>query len=182
MPQYIEKQNEPITLEEFQRKMDASRLHIQYKSFVAFLYWFGVRRSEALERKREDFWTDEDSLYVRAPPKKHGERQPLKIPKDLPFVGLIIEQVGQTPKGVRVWRFGHTTAWKKVKAIMGEHYYPHYFRLNRATRFLEDPKTTIPQMQSWFGWKSVKTVDSYVGSSPRYVDEMAEKLKRETET
>lgn len=181
MPSYKQKQTKPINLEEFRRVMDSGTFTqpLSHRSFLAFLYWLGVRRSEALERVKEDFRIENNLLIVNVPAKKEGMRQELELPVDLPYVNLIIEQVNRTLPGRRVWRFSHTTAWKIVKRAMGENYYPHFFRLNRATNFLEDPATTTPQMMGWFGWKSKRTVDSYIGFTSRYIRELREKLKNQ---
>jgi len=184
MPEYKEKQTEPITLEDFAKIMETGRFTqpLSHKSFLAFLYWFGVRRSEALERVREDFNVEDGVLIVEAPAKKEGFRKELEIHVDLPFVDLIIQQVDRTRPNRMVWSFSHTTAWKIVKRAMGKNYYPHFFRLNRATQFLEDPKTTTPEMMGWFGWKSKRTVDSYVGFTHRYIKGMRERLKEQAKT
>lgn len=149
------------------------------RSYLAFLYWFGVRKAEALERIPEDFIVKDGLLLVDASPKKRGEREPLEIPVDYPYVNLIVERVEATPLGVKLWRFSPKTAWKIVKRAMGEKYYPHFFRLNRATRFLDDPTTTLPEMKAWFGWKHAKTVDPYIGYSRRHIKTQRERLANE---
>ena len=181
MPEYKQKQTEPITLKDFAEIMEKGRFTqpLSHKSFLAFLYWFGVRRSEVLERVREDFRVENGVLIVEAPAKKGGSRKELEIYIELPFVNLIIAQVNRTLPNRRVWPFSHTTAWKIVKRAMGKNYYPHFFRLNRATQFLEDPNTTTPEMMGWFGWKSKRTVDSYVGFTHRYIKGMRERLKEQ---
>lgn len=179
------KQTDPIDFKEFESIMDQGHfVHKRRdKSFLAFLYWFGVRRSEALERVKEDFRVKDGLLIVNAPAKKGGEREPLEVPADFPYVGLIIEQVQKTRRTLanptrRVWNISSPTAWRIVKRVFPKHY-PHYFRLNRATRFLEDPTTTLPEMMAWFGWKAAKTVDPYIGYSRRHIRRQRERLARE---
>jgi integrase len=159
---------------------------LSHRSFLAFLYWFGVRKAEALERKKEDFMIKDGLLIVDAAPKKGGEREPLEVPVGYPYVNLIKEKVRLTRRSPRnkegrVWMFSPRTAINIVKRVMGERYYPHFFRLNRATRFLEDPSTTLPEMKAWFGWKAAKTVDPYIGYSRRHIRKQRERLKRELE-
>jgi hypothetical protein len=181
MPEYkFGKQTEPIDFEKFESVMENGRFvkERKHKSFLVFLYWFGVRRSEALERVKEDFEVKDETLIVNAPAKKHGMRPFLEAPLDLPFIDLIVDQVGRTPKGERVWPFSSVTAWRIVKRVMPKHY-PHFFRLNRATKFLDDPNTTIPEMRAWFGWKTTKAVDSYIGISRRYIRRQSSRLMRE---
>jgi len=157
---------------------------LSHKSFLAFLYWFGVRKAEALERTSEDFLIRDGLLIVDATPKKAGEREPLEVPANYPYVDLIVEKVRKTRRSPenkegRLWNFSPRTAINIVKRAMGDHYYPHFFRLNRATRFLEDPTTTLPEMKAWFGWKAAKTVDPYIGYSRRYIRKQRERLRRE---
>lgn len=179
------KQTEPIDLQTFKVIMQNGEFvdPLRDKSLLAFLYWFGVRRAEVIERVKEDFQIKDSLLIVNCPPKKGGEREPLEIPVDYPFVDLIIEQVNRTRRTLanptrRVWNISEETAWRIVKRVMPRRY-PHYFRLNRATRFLEDSTTTIPEMKAWFGWKSTRTIDEYVGYSRRHIRRQRERLARE---
>jgi len=179
------KQTTPIDFQTFKTIMDNGKfIHpLRDKSFLAFLYWFGVRRAEALERVKEDFKLKDGLLIVDATPKKGGEREPLEVPVDYPYVDLIIKQVNKMRRTLanptrRVWNISGPTAWRIVKRAMPKHY-PHYFRLNRATRFLEDPTTTLPEMMAWFGWKAAKTVDPYIGYSRRHIRKQRERLARE---
>lgn len=180
----------PIDYQSFKKAMDRAKFPkgktLSYKSFVAFLYWFGVRKAEALERIAEDFLVKDNLLIVNATPKKGGQREPLEIPIDYPYVDLIIKKIAWVrrssinPEG-RIWNFSPRTAITIVKHVMGDRYYPHFFRLNRATRFLEDPMTTLPEMKAWFGWKAAKTVDPYIGYSRRHIRRQRKRLKKELE-
>jgi len=180
----------PIDFQTFRDAMENGRFAkgkaLSHKSFLAFLYWFGVRKAEALERTKEDFLITDGLLIVNARPKKGGERESLEIPVDYPYADLIIENVKRTrhsPRNEdgRVWDFSPRTAINIVKRALGDRYYPHFFRLNRATRFLEDPTTTLPEMKAWFGWRAAKTVDPYIGYSRRHIRRQRERLRRELE-
>jgi len=180
----------PIDFKTFKDAMEHGKFvkskMLSHKSFLTFLYWFGVRKAEALERTKEDFITKDGLLIVDAIPKKGGEREPLEVLVDYPYVDLIVEKIKRTRRSLsnkegRVWNFSARTAINIVKRAMGDRYYPHFFRLNRATRFLEDPTTTLPEMKAWFGWKTAKTVDPYVGYSRRHIRRQRERLKRELE-
>lgn len=179
------KQTNPIDFQTFKKLMDNGKFvePLRDKSFLAFLYWFGVRRAEALERVKGDFKIKDGLLIVNATPKKGGEREPLEVPVDYPYVDLIIKQLNKTRRTLanptrRVWNISGPTAWRIVKRVMPKHY-PHFFRLNRATRFLEDPTTTLPEMMAWFGWKAAKTIDPYIGYSRRHIRKQRERLGRE---
>lgn len=175
------KQMEPIDFEIFKEYMEGGdfKQGDYHRSFLAFIYWLGIRKWEALARKREDFTITEDIVFVNVPPLKKGmPRPPLEMDSDLPYVNLIIEQVLGTPVGSRVWSFGESTAWRIVKRV-DERKYPHYFRLNRCTRMLDDPETTIPEVKSWFGWRSAETVSHYIGMSRRHIVKGRTRLRRE---
>ncbi len=178
----------PIDYQSFEEAMEKASFPkdkmLSHKSFIAFLYWFGVRKAEALERRTEDFVVKDGLLIVNATPKKGGQREPLEIPVNYPYVDLIIKNVEQTRgssenEGDRIWNFSPRTAINIVKRVMGDRYYPHFFRLNRATRFLEDPTTTLPEMKAWFGWRAAKTVDPYIGYSRRHIRRQRQRLKKE---
>ena len=51
--------------------------------------------------------------------------------------------------------------------------------LNRATKFLDDPSTTIPEMKAWFGWRATKAVDNYIEISKRYIRRQSSRLRGE---
>ena len=98
-------------------------------------------------------------------------------------MGFILKQVEKAKREhkEKVWDFSPKTAWLIVKRAMGDEYYHHFFRLNRATRFLDDPETTLPEMKAWFGWKRSDSVDPYIGYSRRHVRKMSDKLEQELE-
>lgn len=158
------------------------------RSYLAFLYWTGVRRSEAYERVKEDFEIKNGVLMVNVPAKKKGERGgSLRIRVDLPFVNLIIERLNETRlcyhpevkrKGRYLWPVSDTTAWRIVKRVFPK-VYPHFFRLNRAVLFCQQPETTNVDVKSWFGWKSEKTIGFYMGVSEQSMIRMGNRLKAE---
>lgn len=154
-----------------------------HRSYLAFLYWFGIRRGEALAMKPNDFSVDKEKgiMIVNCPAMKGGEREPLECRLDLPYVVLILKEVLNAieKKRERVWMFSEVTAWSIVKRALGQKYYPHFLRLNRATHFLEDPTTTVPEMLAWFGWKHTKTISPYVGYSRRHIKKQSSRLEKE---
>jgi hypothetical protein len=117
------KQTETITLDFMKNCMNrkhAFKNHSRDKSFLALLYWAGVRKSEAYERVKEDFKITETDLVVDFHQrKKHGLAvPPLEIPLDLPFVDLIVERVRKTKAGRRVWNISGVTAWRIIKRAL----------------------------------------------------------------
>ena len=188
MPRYKHgKITAPIDFKTFRESMENCRWRRQglnpgdipaHKSFMAFLYWFGVRKGEALDLARDNFSLKDGLLVVDVKAKKRGSREPLEVPRDYPFVDLIIKRISEVKEG-RVWSFSERTAINIVKRVMGDRFYPHFFRLNRATRFLEDPTTTLPEMKAWFGWRASSSVDPYIGYSRRHIRRQRKRLKRE---
>lgn len=180
------KQTQTITLDFMKNCMNRKRAfknHSRDKSFLALLYWAGVRKSEAYERVKEDFKITETDLIVDFHQrKKHGLAvPPLEIPLDLPFVDLIVERVRKTKARRRVWNISGVTAWRIIKRALGEKYYPHFLRLNRITRMFDDPTTTIPEIKSWTGIKSFRSLDVYIGFSKQRMQKGKARLRNELE-
>lgn len=182
MPKYKNGKNTtPITFEFFKKRMSnadfAPFAKVRNISLLAVLYYSGARVSQILELRKEDCKTEDGYLYLRLKPKKKGRKANPKISLDLPYMNYVKKQLRKTSKGELVWNISRQAVWVLVKQTMGKRFYPHFMRLNRATHFLEDPETTLPEMLAWFGWKSTKTVDSYIGYTSRHVDAQAERLK-----
>lgn len=149
---------------------------IRNKSLLAILFYTGCRVSQALSLRREDIIIQNGYMTFRLKPQKKGREATVKISLSLPYAKDILRQVKKTGKGERIWNISRQTVWSLTKAVFGPKYYPHFFRLNRATHFLEDSTTTLPEMLAWFSWKSAKTVDSYIGFCGRYTDRQASRL------
>lgn len=184
------KQTKSIDFETFQKGMESKKFAhpLRDRSYLAFLYWTGVRKSEAYERVKKDFTVKDGVLFVEVPCKKGGERGgPIRIPLNLPYVNLIIKTLEKTRlhfhpelkrKGRFVWPISDTTAWRIVKRPFPD-LYPHFFRLNRATIFCRKEETSFGDVKSWFGWKSEKTIAYYMGVSERSMIRMGKRLKPE---
>lgn len=182
LPKYKSgKQTEPIELNFMKEIIEKGIFKKQsHKSFLAFLYLTGVRRSETLERIPKDFIKDSSFLTINFPPVKRGLPHTIKLSLDLPFVNLITEQIEKTKPNRKIWDLKRTTADNIVKRAMGQKYYPHFLRLNRNVHFLNDPTTTDPELQSWFGVKRVSSwKESYMGYTQRHIDKQAERLKQQ---
>jgi len=180
MPRYKHgKVKEPMGLAMFKQAMQSAEwLPRNQRAFLVLLYWTGARVSELLGLKRHHFNIENGNLVINIIPLKGGERPPLQVPVDLPFMRIVLEELKSELRYGRLFPFTRQTAWAIVKAVFPK-LYPHYFRLNRATTFLEDSTTTVPEMQTWFGWRSVRTIDSYIGLSKRYIERQAARLRKE---
>jgi integrase len=179
MPKYAHgKQTKSLTQEEYLTIMDQGHfMQARHKAFVALLYYTGSRKAEILELTPEACDVGPDALIVRVKAKKHGvERGAYILRRDLPYVNDIVAAVEKTRPGKRIFPFTGATAWNIVKRILPGHY-PHYFRLNRCVAFLDKPDVTQDEVRQWFGWKSLRTVDHYLGYSERTTGKLSEKLE-----
>lgn len=180
MPRYTHgKVKEPMSFAAFKRAIQgADWLPLNQRAFLVLLFWTGARVSELLRLKRHNFSIENGNLVINVMPLKGGERPPLRLPLDLPLMQIVLRDLKSKRKYEHMYQFTRQTAWAITKSAF-PNLYPHYFRLNRATKFLEDPTTTIPEMQTWFAWRSARTVDSYVGLSKRYIERQAARLRNE---
>lgn len=186
MPRYkLGKVTDTIDLEFLKERMQKGTFVKPWRdrAYVALLYWTGVRRSELYERVREDFVITEMDLIVDFHQRKKGGLTvpSLEIPRSLPYLQIIEQQIERTRPGRRVWAISGWTAWRIVKRALGPQYYPHFLRLNRITRMFDDPTTTVPEAKSWTGIKSSKALDSYIGYSRRRMEKGKARLKQELE-
>lgn len=148
-----------------------------HRAFLALLYYVGCRKAEALELTKENFKITDIFLYVDIPAKKHGiERSPFKLNRKLPYVDVILERAERTRKGKRVFPFNSVTAWLIIKRVAPKKY-PHYFRLNRTVKFLNNPNVTLNEIRQWMAWKSIDTVNNYLGYSERTIGKLSQQLE-----
>ncbi len=71
------------------------------------------------------------------------------------------------------WLFPHiqsVTAWKIVKRVLGEKYYPHFLRLNRLSEIGSDPTANLVRLKSYSGIKSIQALEFYLGTSRKEQD------------
>ena len=173
MPNYSKQGKilEPITLEDLENALD--NMTLEYQAYAVFLFYTGVRVSEALRLVKEDFRFTDGCLYVeigirlktaRKQPdgtKSKGKKTaPLPIALDQPHVEILERWIKRhTKQGQRIFRFNRVSAWRHInKAGLG---YNHLARLSAITSFL-DAGYTVPQVIGWFGVR-VETVNSYIG-------------------
>ena len=120
--------------------------------------------------------------HIRIDPKdvrKHGKREePLWIPRSLTGTEHVVELWNslENPKD-KLFPISTWTAWSLISKVTEGKLYPHFFRENRASLFAEDPKTSIVQLQEWFGWARPSTADSYIKKAGRVTLAMSGRLK-----
>lgn len=116
--------------------------------------------------------------------RKHGKiESPLWIKADLPGADEIIKVWKKTLEGRRLFSISKSYAWRLIQEVAviqrGEEIirlYPHFFRLNRASRFAGHPDTTVKDLQAWFGWRDGRTLSSYMARGGRETKRMAERV------
>jgi len=172
------KQKKEMPKEEFFKLLEkghfVKRMH---KAFLVLLYYIGCRVSEVIELKKENFKVGDSLLTVDVKAKKHGiERSAFQLNITLPYVKLIVDRVQTTRKGRRVFPMCRATAWLVVKRVAPKKY-PHFFRLNRTVKFLNNPKVTLNEIRQWMAWKSLDTINNYLGYSERTIGKLSEELE-----
>ena len=124
---------------------------------------------------KEDISQDKEFLYVKALARKRGKRDsPLILPLRLKHVDLIVDQWEHTQPETRVWAITEFHSWVFTKKIDPD-LYPHYFRLNRISSLLDNPKVGIREVCAWSGLQPI-TIDHYLGRSKRIIRQVGEKL------
>lgn len=174
MPNYKQKLTNPLVETEFTEAMQTGHFvqTPQHQGLVAFVYYTGVRISEALAMTRSQFRITTTDLFCDIGPRKKKKKfgkdgkpkkptitDPLPIPLELPYVKTIEDCLLGLKPEMKVWPYCRTTGWNIVKRA-GLHY-PHYGRLSAITNFLLEGYT-IPEIKSWFGITAT-AIDYYVG-------------------
>ena len=196
MPRYKEgKEEHPLSFHEFKTKIEESKLSAEKMGFMWLLYYAGSRKSEAYERTSKDCQVTETHFIIDFHQrKKHGAKvDPLRFPKSWAGIEQLIKLYDRATqkKSIRKrifyqedkitkskvkkdhWLFPHiqsVTAWKTVKEVLGSRYYPHFLRLNRLTEIGTDPEANIVRLKSYSGIKSIKALESYLGTSKEEQD------------
>ena len=209
------KQKKAITLEQFKEIVDkVDRIDLgkydppTIKSFLAVLYWLGLRKTEVHGAKRhryvcpsckrhekpivkyteavpgilkEDIEVKGDIMYIEAAARKHGKREaPLELWLGFPFVDLILEQWKRTEPGKRVWPISEWDSWKLMKKI-DKRKYLHYFRFVRITELCANPKLSVADICSWTGL-TPQTINAYMERSGRFIKRTAQAMREQYES
>jgi len=172
------KQTKELTKEEFWKVMEKGRfIKRMHRAFLVLLYYIGCRKIEALRLRKERFKVKGDILFCDIPAVKGGiERNPFQLALSLPYIDELCACIEKTRKGKRVFPFTEFTAWLIVKRVLPKHY-PHFFRLNRTVKFLNNPNITTNEIRQWMAWKRLATVESYVGYSERTIGKLSKELE-----
>jgi len=149
-----------------------------HKAFVTLLWYVGCRVSEIIELTKAQFEITKDLVKIDIPAKKHGiERPPFQLNRKLPYVNELAEYIeARRGKKRKIFPFSRVTAWQIIKRCCGPKYYPHFFRLNRIVKFLDNPNITLNEIRQWNAWKSLRTVENYLGYSERTIGKLSKTL------
>lgn len=192
------KQERPISFEQFVFCVARAhnRLTEEAEGYIWLLYYCGVRKSEGFERVASDGEITETHFIVDFHKRKKGgaEVDPLKLPRHWPGVETLVKlklkaearkpiskliyyQEMKERKSRLVkdhWLFPNiqsTEAWRIVKRVLGEEFYPHFLRLSRITEIGRDPSANITRMKSFSGIKSIRILEAYLGVSEEEQDQ-----------
>ena len=152
----------PMTDNDFTKRMQKGHfVRRKHKGFITLLYYSAIRKSEALRSTKEQFKIFGDRIIfdVGKRLKRGMHTPPLNIPLKAAYADEIVWCVVNTKPKNRVWPYSEKTAYNIVHRVFDV--YPHYFRLNRITKFF-DAGWTIAQVRTWTGL-SLKALDFYVG-------------------
>jgi integrase len=134
----------------------------KHRVFASLLYYSGVRVSEMVRAKKEQFRVEDDVLLFDVGPReKTGlTTDPLEIPLSMPFMDDIQHLIKYTRKEQPIFGFTRRTGCR----IIGQYFnaYPHYFRLNRITQIFMDG-FSLAEAMSWSGHKTIQGVNPYIG-------------------
>jgi len=162
---------QPITWKEFEAAL--KKLKPIYQAYLVLIYYTGIRVTEALRLRKENFHKDKTNLYVDVgirlktirKNKKTGKlskgkrTRPLPLALSQPHLDLLLHRIKYTRKGQFIFPFSRTTAWRQIdQAGLG---YNHHARLTAITEFLKAGRT-VADIVNWFG-VSVQTVNDYIG-------------------
>lgn len=166
----------PITEKKFIETMTESHFtKDSHRGLVACLYYYGVRISEALRAKKEQFNVTEDKIYFdvleRLKKRKFSKKKnkviiargilqtaPLPLKLSEPLAYTISEAVECTKAKKRVWPYCRKTGYNIVDRAFNT--YPHHFRLTNFTNIAKE--FGIPRLKSWSALTLV-ALDFYMG-------------------
>jgi integrase len=132
----------------------------KHRAYCVLLYYSGVRKTEALRVKKEQFQVTPDQIIFNVGKRlKHGIETPaLPLPLSAPYMEEMLVALGDTKPNKPVFPYCPRTAYNIVHRAFK---YPHLFRLSRITNFFLDG-WTIAQVHTWTGL-TLKALDYYVG-------------------
>jgi len=174
MPNYTKHSKDffPLTQEEFIKFMNEGRfIRPEHRAYAILLYYTGVRASEGLRAKKEQFIITSRKIYFDVGQRlKNGlHTAPLPILRTREFIEELVNQINETKTSERVFKFCRKTGYNIIDRAFDK--YPHYLRLTKITMLFRKG-FTIDQVRTWTGHKELGSLTPYVGFAN--VEEMAE--------
>ena len=163
MPKHHNKLTRLMMDPEFMERMRAyNHLDHRHKALIVVLYLTGIRISEALKVVAKQFKLLPTVLYFDVGTRLKGSKltPALPLPLTAPHVTLIVDAYRDVQKDALVFPYCRKTGFNIAKRFIT---YPHYFRMNRITRFFLDGYT-IPEVRAWTGL-SLTTLNYYIGQA-----------------
>lgn len=165
MPNYTKHNKNlfPLTEENFKEGMDTGHFtQDRHRALAALLFYSGVRITEVLRARKEQFKITEDRIYfdVGQRLKRGLVTPPLPILKDHFYVSEICQAVEDTRPGAKVFPYCRATGYNIIDRAFKT--YPHHFRLTKITMLLRKG-FTIDLVRSWTGHKQIGSLNAYVG-------------------
>lgn len=151
----------PLTDDQFIQGMNEGHFcQRKHRGLASLLYHTGVRISEALRAKKEQFTMQNDLVFFDVLKRlKHGRlTAPLPIPLDKPFASEIWTAVKETKAKRKVWPYCRMTGWLIIERAF--HSYPHHFRLSKFTKLAS--QFNLAQLVNWTGLNPA-TINFYIG-------------------
>jgi len=151
----------PLTQEQFIKGMSEGKFaREKHRGLAALLYYTGIRISEGLRAKKEQFSLQENRIYFEVGKRlKHGmTTPPLIISLKNIYADLIRESFEETKSKRRVWPYCRRTGYSIISRVWN---YPHHFRLTRITD-LFSKGYTIPEVKTYTGL-TLPALDFYIG-------------------
>ena len=130
------------------------------RAFNIVLYYLGCRSTEARNITQDDLLFDPEGkriFFTIHRLKKSKQTPPLPLYLSSPFISelwkFLFKEGTYQPFDV-----SRKAAYNMVRNAMG--FYPHYYRMNRISQFLNDNKSIL-EIQNWFGI-SLRAIDYYI--------------------
>ena len=159
---YGEKIYTPLKETEFHEGLENGKFtQKNHRGFAILLFYTGVRVSEALRSKKEQFKILEDKILFDVGPRlKHGlHTPPLPIHLDKPYVPDLLWSLKQAKEHKRVFPYCRKTGYNIISRVW---HYPHHLRLTKITNLLNQGFSLI-QVRSWSGHSRIESLNPYAG-------------------
>jgi len=158
----------PLTEQQFNEGMTEGHFCKEsHRGFAALLYYTGIRCTEALRARREQFSLQNERIYFEVLKRlKHGSlTPPLTVPLNKPYAQTIWKSVEQTKPKKRVFPYCRKTGYNIVSRLW---FYPHHLRLTRITDLLNARdkhgarRFSIPEIKTYTGL-TLSALNFYIG-------------------